>query len=189
MNFDKAFNRTVLFEGGYSNDSLDRGGETVFGVSRRHHPDWIGWRVVENHFAQGGTVERLDDNRQLIDHAKALYKAEYWDRLKLDQVLAVAVSCEVFDTAVNCGTKIGALFLQQAANLVGRSNPLVEDGVVGPKTIDHVNRTAAEFPAAMLKALNGLQFEHYHAIIKARPIQRRFIRGWLRRVDFTEGEK
>ena len=38
--FSEAFTQTAAHEGGYSNDPLDRGGETYRGIARVHHPDW-----------------------------------------------------------------------------------------------------------------------------------------------------
>ena len=54
------------------------------------------------------------------------------------------------------------------------------DGQIGPKTIAAVNE--CRYPEALLKAMNGLQFEHYHRIVLSDPSQMRFIRGWLTRV-------
>ena len=45
--FTKAINPVLVSEGGYVDDPDDRGGETVRGISRKHHPDWRGWIQVD----------------------------------------------------------------------------------------------------------------------------------------------
>jgi len=180
--FDTAYRHTIEMEGYYANDPADRGGETYMGISRVHHPDWIGWSVIDKHFIYGGKVEELEKLEPLERFAKEFYRRNYWQELSLDSIQHKLIACEVFDTAVNMGTKTAATLLQKATNLVARSNSLVVDGVIGPKTINQVNTTASEFGMALLKALNGFQFMRYNAIVEKDMSQRRFIRGWLRRV-------
>lgn len=35
-------------EGGYSNHPSDYGGETIYGISRKYHPNWLGWKYLNN---------------------------------------------------------------------------------------------------------------------------------------------
>ena len=37
--FDRVIDIVLAHEGGYSNDSVDPGGETNFGISKRQYPD------------------------------------------------------------------------------------------------------------------------------------------------------
>lgn len=183
--FSYAYNHTVAIEGGYVNDPADRGGETYMGVSRKHHSMWIGWHLIDDHFAAGGDESGLENIEHLQDLVKGIYFVEYWNAMNLSSISAISwrVAVELFDSAVNCGTGRAAKWLQKAINLVGRNNmALVEDGAIGPKTIEQVQRVVAEFEGGLVKTLNGLQFEHYHRIVQNDPGQKRFIRGWLRRV-------
>jgi lysozyme family protein len=45
--FEEAFKVVVTDEGGYSNNPNDRGAETYRGISRKFHPDWRGWPIVD----------------------------------------------------------------------------------------------------------------------------------------------
>jgi lysozyme family protein len=45
--FEIAYGETELREGGYVNDPVDRGGETHRGVARKFHPDWSGWKIID----------------------------------------------------------------------------------------------------------------------------------------------
>jgi len=182
--FELAYHHTIGIEGGYANDPVDRGGETFMGISRKHHPDWPGWNIVDSHFAAGGSIEALEENEFLAGQVKNFYRVKYWNAIHLNDIAGFSwrVAVELFDSGINCGPARAAKWLQMAANLVGRSNPLVVDGVIGPKTLAFVATVAADFEGGLVKTLNGLQFEHYHAILKSDFSQKRFFRGWMRRV-------
>lgn len=112
MDFDKAFDRLIGHEGGYSNHPADPGGETMWGVTAR---------VAR---ANGYTGPMEDMPRST---AKAIYRRLYWDAVKADQLPEV-VRFDVFDGAVNSGVSQSAKWLQRAAGVA-------DDGVIGPKTI------------------------------------------------------
>ena len=45
--FTKAYALTAAYEGGYVDDPEDAGGETYRGISRRYHPSWQGWQIID----------------------------------------------------------------------------------------------------------------------------------------------
>jgi lysozyme family protein len=47
--FNKFIKVVEKAEGGYVNDPADRGAETYKGISRKFHPNWPGWGVVDKH--------------------------------------------------------------------------------------------------------------------------------------------
>jgi hypothetical protein len=82
-NFEKAINFVLKWEGGYTNDKDDPGGETKYGISKRSYPD-------------------LDIKNLTLGKAKEIYKRDYWDRLNCDK-LGYPMDIIAFDTAVNMG--------------------------------------------------------------------------------------
>lgn len=107
--FDYALNLVLKHEGGYVNDPADPGGETIYGISRRHHPEaWASGRPSK---AQ----------------AALIYRRDYWDALQCDR-LPAPVAVMLFDTAVNCGCKRAVQMLQRAISVK-------DDGQLGPVTI------------------------------------------------------
>ena len=161
--FFPAFTHTVGIEGGYANDPADPGGETRFGISQRSYPE-------------------LDIAGLSVDQAREIYKRDFWDKLRLDEVTDQALAAELFDSAVNCGAMSAGRWLQQSLNLVGGHvlNGLMVDGVVGSKTLVAVN--SCVFPQALLKCLNGFQFIRYYDLVQTDITRRKFFRGWLRRI-------
>ena len=67
--FEKAFINTMGYEGGYVYDPDDAGGETYKGISRRYHPSWPGWRIIDKVKISGGDpYSDLDDNEELEEN-------------------------------------------------------------------------------------------------------------------------
>lgn len=162
-NFEQAFSRVIMIEGGYVNDPTDRGGETNYGISKRAFPN-------------------VDIKNLTLEQAKDIYRKHYWDKMLADS-FPQAIAEELFDTAVNMGVGAASKMLQRGLNLLnrnGRNFPdLVVDGIIGKKTI---NAFLAVDNDILLKVLNGLQFMRYVEITERDPSQEKFFNGWMRRV-------
>ena len=91
-NFDDCLKLILHHEGGYVNHPKDPGGMTNLGVTKRVYEDWVGYSVSE-HTMQNLTKEDV----------APIYKKNYWDRVKADQIPEGLNLC-VFDWAVNSGT-------------------------------------------------------------------------------------
>ncbi len=174
MSFKSAFTHTVGVEGGYSNHPSDRGGPTKFGITEQ---------VAR---ANG----YLDDMKDLpISVAERIYKMQYWDLMKLDEVdiYSPLVAAEMFDTGVNCGIGTAGKFLQRTLNSLnkqGREYPdMVVDGVVGAVTIAnlraYLQRRGAAGERVLMLALNALQGVRYIEIAEKNPSQEDFVFGWF----------
>ena len=146
MNFDKAFEIIIGHEGGYINDHRDPGGETKYGISKRAYP-------------------AVDIYNLTLDHAKLIYKRDYWDAVDAESIPGVA-RLMVFDCAVNCGVTTAKKLLQRA---VGTK----DDGVIGPKTRAAISATPdieQRFAGFWLQYYTDLKgFDTYG-------------KGWVRRV-------
>jgi len=125
MTFDEAFGLLVDHEGGYSNDSVDPGGETKYGISKRQYP---GEDIA------GMTLQR----------AAQIYRRDYWGPAGCD-ALPDEVRFDVFDMAVNSGVKTAIRTLQGA---VGED----QDGILGPRTLQAVQSMP---PARLKSRLSG----------------------------------
>lgn len=117
--FERALNFCLKWEGGYSNDPNDPGGETNYGISKRAYPD-------------------EDIKAMTRGRAAVIYQRDYWDKAKCNE-LPAPVNLVHFDCAVNTGIGRANRILQQAAGVIS-------DGVVGPKTIFAI---AAADPASL----------------------------------------
>ena len=146
MNFDQAFEIIIGHEGGYTNDSRDPGGETKFGISKRAYP-------------------AVDIYHLTLDHAKLIYKRDYWDAVDAESIPGAA-RLMVFDCAVNCGLTAAKKLLQRA---VGTK----DDGIIGPKTRAAISNTT-DLPMKFA----GFWLQYYTDL----PGWPTYGKGWTRRV-------
>ena len=152
MDFNKAFDRLIGNEGGYSFNAADPGGETMWGVTAR----------VARASGYAGDMKALPR-----DSAAAIYKARYWAPVCAES-LPDEVRFEVFDAAVNSGVDQAVRWLQRAAGVT-------DDGVVGPMTLAAVH--GAE-PMRLAVMFNGERLE----MMTSLPTWGSFGRGWARRI-------
>ena len=89
--FDKALKFVLKWEGGYSNDPRDPGGETKYGISKRSYP-------------------KEDIKNMTLDRAKEIYYQNYWLKAGCDK-LPFPFNIVVFDTAVNMGRSRAIKFI------------------------------------------------------------------------------
>lgn len=114
-NFEHCLEIILRHEGGYVNHPKDPGGETNLGVTKRVYEEW------------GGSKDMRD---LTVEDVTPIYKANYWDRVKGDE-LPTGLDLCVFDFGVNAGTGRAAKYLQ---TLVGAT----PDGAIGPATLRQV---------------------------------------------------
>ena len=135
-------------EGGYVNSPHDPGGETNYGISKRAYP-------------------HLDIAHLTQADAEAIYKRDYWDRVRGDDLPAGVDYC-VFDEAVNSGVGHAAKSLQA---IVGTT----QDGAIGPETI----RAALNSSATNII---GRLCDRRLAYLESLPTWGTFGKGWTNRI-------
>lgn len=173
-------------EGGYSKVSTDRGGETYKGISRKHFPQWEGWKILDSIKVKNNAD--LSKNTILQALVRAFYKTEFWDKLRGDQNPSQLLAEELFDTGVNQGVGVAGRFLQEALNVLNRNKALYPDleldGVIGNTTLSYLSillKTDKE--VLVYNVINILQGKYYLDIMKKDPSQEANARGWLTRVQ------
>jgi lysozyme family protein len=115
-NWEQSLSLVLKNEGGFSNDPRDPGGATNFGVTKKVWEMWVGHSVSVN-----------DIRNLTIDEISPLYKQEYWDKVKGDD-LPYGVDYVVFDLCVNSGVSRAIKILQDCLSVT-------VDGQIGPVTL------------------------------------------------------
>lgn len=196
--FRAAFHGTMEAEGvsksnpcGYSNHGADRGGETVFGIARNFHPNWPGWQIVDAAKKRPGFPGNIS-HTELWPLVEEFYAEHFWKEWGGDVIPSSTICEEMFDTAVNAHPRRAVRFLQEALNLLNMNEQkwkdLEIDGRFGPNTFKAVEACLSGWRGEryLYRYLNMLQGEHYIEIMRKRPSQEVFARGWTERVDFRE---
>ncbi|WP_321532284.1 glycosyl hydrolase 108 family protein [uncultured Desulfuromonas sp.] len=179
--FERIAAYTLQFEGGYTFDPADPGGETKYGISKRSYPD-------------------LDIKNLTIEDAVRIYYRDYYHLPRInriaDQSSAHDLAAKTFDLAVNTGQRRAIKLLQRAINQVCggdvkavrrnkwrqamarlfQRGPLAVDGIIGPITIEAIN--ICPYKTALLMALKGEAYQHY--IRQKKPL---YLPGWLERLE------
>jgi lysozyme family protein len=173
----RAIAEVITREGGYVNHPDDRGGATCWGVTET---------VAREHGYHG------DMKEYSIDLAIAVYDAEYWQRLMLDDVASYSVdlACKLFDFGVNSGTKRSGTHFQRLLNSLnnrGEHYPdLLVDGLVGKNTIIALDGFARKRKnhglSVLAESLNGLRIAFCVDVTENNESQECFLFGWLSRI-------
>ena len=154
--FEKILPIILEHEGGFSDDLVDLGGATNFGISQRSFPD--------------------EDIKNLtIDRAKEIYWEKYWQPMKLDSINDQESALELFDMGVNAGIRNATLIAQKIVKAM-------PDGILGPKTVFAINDYGTKFVTEYKEARRM----YYVDITINRPANIKFLKGWLRRVYNTK---
>lgn len=178
--FQKAFEKVVIVEGGYSNNPNDLGGKTKFGITE----------AVARENGYMGDMAKLT-----LDIAQRIYYVKYWEKMQLNDVCRMSedLAIEMFDTGVNMGIAIAVMFLQQALNAFNNQGKLYadikEDGVMGRATIQALHafyaKRSIKGGVVLLKTVNGLQCARYIELSQKRQANEEFVFGWIaNRVGF-----
>lgn len=133
--FNFAVELVLKHEGGYVNDPQDPGGETIYGISRRHHP------------------EAWEHGRPTKAQAEEIYRRDYWVRLRCDE-LPPPVAVFLFDTGVNCGNRRAVQMLQRAISVK-------DDGFIGPVTMERCHTIDAH---TIVQQLADQRMDHYRSL-------------------------
>jgi lysozyme family protein len=158
-NFDSCLDMLLAHEGGFVNHPKDPGGMTNLGVTKKVYEEFTGREVDE---AEMRALTR--------DDVAPLYKANYWDRVKGDELPSGVDWC-MFDWAVNSGTGRAAKAIQ---TIIGTT----ADGAIGPQTLRHVNLHDAE---DLIRQLHDMRQKFYESLSTFDT----FGKGWTRRNNET----
>lgn len=158
LRFEKAFLNLIHEEGGYVDNPHDKGGETKYGISKRSYPD-------------------VDIKNLTLNQAKAIYKKDFWDVIKGDDLRSDEVACEVLEQAVNMGSRTAVSFLQITAVAYGKE--IVVDGKMGAGTLKALGGL---LQCELLIAIKALAISHYINLAREEPPMKVFLKGWIKRV-------
>jgi len=171
--FDRCISVVLRREGGYANDPNDKGKETYMGISRRWHPNWNGWPIIDAHNANCQLKRgEFVDNPEFDKMVYNFYYNEFWMPLNIDELENPNIALQIFDFAVNAGTV-------KAIKTAQRLSGVRVDGIIGINTIKAIN----SLDNAFLIRYKHARKEYYTYIVDKDPSQEKFIRGWINRVD------
>jgi len=168
-------------EGKYSNNPLDKGGETMWGIT------------IDTARAYGYTGEMKDLPR---DKAFEIYKKNFYYLPGFDKVALMSqlLAEELFDSGVNFGPPVAVMWLQRWLNVYNRRRADYKDLTFTP-TVDlhtigalreYLNKRGSEGEMVLLTSLNCSQGHRYLELAEGREANEAFIYGWVRQRVFHQ---
>lgn len=149
-----SIHKTLVNEGGYTDNPADSGGPTNMGVTQADVPD-IPIKDL--------TVEQAVAYYQQNFVKK--YYAQIYDQFILDKL---------FDMSVLLGVGTAVKILQ------GLYPGEAVDGIFGPSTLERVNHSE---PISLLASYKTALVAHVVQVVASNPKDRVFFAGWVRRIN------
>jgi lysozyme family protein len=163
--FDKCLPVILNNEGGFSNNPADPGGPTNHGITQR---------VYDEYRKQKGLV--LQSVKFITDiETSDIYYTKYWLPMNLEDILDELLVLQVFDMGVNAGTGTSIKILQRMVKTT-------DDGKIGPNTL----RAIEDYDGKIAKDFIVRRKLFYLALVKAKPALKKFLNGWLNRIEKTK---
>lgn len=148
----------------------DLGGPTLVGVTLT---TFRGWRVSQ------GKPKPTEADLARLSYTEwvEILKSLFWNRCKGGQIHSQSVA----DIFVDWVWHSGPLMIRKVQNIFS----LVQDGVVGPKTLAALNAVPAKTVFDRIKAARE---QYYRKIVANRPAQSVNLQGWLNRLEAIKFE-
>lgn len=158
------------WEGGFVHDPDDLGGATNKGIT---------YATLQRYYRiKGYPRPSVDTLRRLTDEQWSdIYKTLYWDVCKAAEIKSQAVANMLVDWYWHAGSNA----TKGAQKVLG----VIADGVVGAKTIMAINTRP---PKQLYEELKQARIAYYNRIVASRPTNRKYLRGWLNRVNALKYE-
>jgi len=186
-NFERAFELIKELEYRDCSNALHRNpresGYTFMGIYQKIHPESPIWREMENYFRAVGVRGRptrkelrevsklMCGDKGILDEVRRIYKENYWDRARLDEIRDQKIADEIFTFGVNAG-------MGQAIKLAQKIVGVEADGIVGPKTVEALN----DFNGELFDILfDDGEVKYYESLARARKRFAQFEDGWVKR--------
>lgn len=150
----------------YTNDPVDRGGPTKMGITLDT------WRHVGYDKNGDGKINAEDVKLLNEKDFQMVLKKNFWDKWKADDIKNQSIANILVDWV--WGSGIWGIKIPQ--RILG----VKVDGVVGSKTIDAVNKANQR---ELFNKIFAERKQFLLNIVKRNPSQKKFIKGWLNRLN------
>jgi lysozyme family protein len=176
---ERLINMILQHEGGYANVTGDAGGMTYKGIARNCHPKWEGWQLIDSKLPL--KHNQIIKSSELDSLVMEFYLKKFYNPCEIDNIDDFQLSGHIICHAVNAGIRPTIKMLQKTINKVYKTEISV-DGKIGKQTLQYCNEKKTE---ELVKQFIIERNAFYTKIVKNKPSQKKFLKGWLNRVKNT----
>lgn len=152
----------LRWEGGWSNDPIDRGGATNRGITIA---------TFRQYYGRTATIEQLQKLTE--EQWMHIFRDGYWGRFKADEIANQSIANICVDWAWGSGTGTAIRKVQALLRVT-------VDGIVGAKTIAAINNANQRH---LFDKIRQERIRFVEDIVRRDPTQKRFIKGWKNRIN------
>lgn len=153
------------WEGGFVNDPADRGGATNKGVTIATFEAYCKAKSLPR-----PNVERL--KRMTDGEWLDILKTMFWDKWQADKIKSQKLANILVDWVWGSGV--------YGIKIPQRILGVKQDGIVGDETLKALN---AQEPDKLFQVIYEARKKYLNDITISRPANKRFLKGWLNRLD------
>lgn len=158
------------WEGGFVNDPSDLGGATNKGIT-------IGTYTTYRR-SKGQPKPTVSDLKRITDEEwMDIFKSKYWDKFRADEIQSQSVA----DICVDWLWMSGSTAIKRVQKVLG----VKRDGIVGPKTLSAINSIS---PLPLFGMIKAERKRYYDEICRTRPANKKFLKGWINRLNDLQYE-
>jgi lysozyme family protein len=156
----------LKFEGGFVYDPDDLGGATNKGVT---------YKTYKLYKRRKGQPEPIvEDLKNLsVQEFTDILKTMYWDNCLGDRINSQSVANAIVDWAWNSGTVTA---VREVQRILG----VEDDGIIGNITLSAINSRS---PLPLFGAIQTARKFYIERICISRPVNKKFRKGWLNRIN------
>lgn len=173
--FDEAIAHILQNEKGLTDNPHDNGKMTNFGISLRFLKN-----ISPESLRKYGIFDEVTEQtiRDLtIEQAKRIYFNEFWVNAPFEKIGNQEHCNYIFDMAINMGVAPAIKCVQRACWSVMKKRDLIDDGILGEKTLKAIQMCGFMIMPPMRSERAG----YYRLIVQHSPDEKEFINGWLNR--------
>jgi len=172
--FEECLKFVLKWEGGWSPPQPGDPNPTMKGITQAEYDSYRKSKGLPTR-----SVREIED-----EEVREIYYNNYWKKVKADK-LPPPLDLVVFDTAVNCGVFRAAVLLQEALNSLSARVKI--DGVIGPQTLEAVNKIyEGKILWNLIRVYLDLRKNFYKRLALIKKEKARFLKGWLNRLSDLE---
>lgn len=188
--FNEAIPFTLHHEGGLVDDKNDKGGMTKYGISftylhslLAHHPQLLSQFSLKSIFQVTPAVIKKLTKQEAVN----IYYNEWWKKYHYGLINKPSIATKAFDYSVNMGATPAIKLLQVACRTENPAPSVNVNGKLDDATLSYINALNTQQTVQLLHDFNAAVAKHYVGIAKKHPSDKKFLPGWLNRVNDNKG--